>query len=236
MDVRTPGNAPARGSFASGLKVTTIVVVVGVLLALADHSLVSPRDGAHAIPDAPAATATSYAIGRLRRSGRAARAHRRNSRARRSVLTRRGRRRGRRGVRARSEGSDVDSIGECDATEGQTRVLRDRSADVGSTHAAGAQRSTSESDPQASMPPKQMYFTSTYSSMPYFEPSRPSPDCLTPPNGATCVVMRPVFTPTIPYSSCSATRQARPMSRRVEIRREPELGVVGERARLPRRP
>jgi hypothetical protein len=62
MDVRTTGNVPARGSFASGLKVTTIVVVVGVLLALADHSLVSPRDGAHAIPDAPAATATSYAM------------------------------------------------------------------------------------------------------------------------------------------------------------------------------
>ena len=62
MDVRTPGNAPAHGSFASGLKVTTIVVVVGVLLALADHSLVSPQDGAHAIPDAPPATATSYAM------------------------------------------------------------------------------------------------------------------------------------------------------------------------------
>ncbi len=61
MDVRTTGNDPARGSFASGLKVTTIVVVVGVLLALADHSLVSPRDHVHAIPDAPAATATSYA-------------------------------------------------------------------------------------------------------------------------------------------------------------------------------
>ncbi len=61
MDVRTTGNDPARGSFASGLKVTTIVVVVGVLLALADHSLVSPRDDVHAIPDAPAATATTYA-------------------------------------------------------------------------------------------------------------------------------------------------------------------------------
>jgi hypothetical protein len=62
MDVRTTGNVPARGSFASGLRVTTLVVVVGVLLALADHSLVTPRDGAHAIQDAPAAAATSYAM------------------------------------------------------------------------------------------------------------------------------------------------------------------------------
>ena len=61
MDVRTTGNAPSRGSFASGLKVTTIVVVVGVLLALADHSLVTARDGAHAMQDAPAATATNFA-------------------------------------------------------------------------------------------------------------------------------------------------------------------------------
>ena len=49
--------------------------------------------------------------------------------------------------------------------------------------------------------------------MPYFEPSRPSPDSLTPPKGATSVVMSPVLTPTIPYSSASATRQIRPMSR-----------------------
>lgn len=28
--------------------------------------------------------------------------------------------------------------------------------------------------------------TSIYSSRPYFEPSRPSPDCFMPPNGATC--------------------------------------------------
>jgi hypothetical protein len=61
MDVRTHGKAPARGSFASGLKVTTIVVVVGVLLALADQSLVSTRDSAQAMPDTPAATGTTYA-------------------------------------------------------------------------------------------------------------------------------------------------------------------------------
>ena len=30
-----------------------------------------------------------------------------------------------------------------------------------------------------------MYLSSVYSSSPYLEPSRPSPDCFTPPNGAT---------------------------------------------------
>ena len=62
MDVRMTGNAAAHGSFASGLKVTTIVVIVGVLLALADHSFVSPRDGAHAAQDVPSATATNHAL------------------------------------------------------------------------------------------------------------------------------------------------------------------------------
>ncbi len=32
---------------------------------------------------------------------------------------------------------------------------------------------------------------SRYSSILYFEPSLPSPDCLTPPNGATSVEIRP---------------------------------------------
>ena len=64
-----------------------------------------------------------------------------------------------------------------------------------------------------SMPPKHTYFTCTNSSMPYIEPSRPRPDCFTPPKGATSVVMSPVLTPTIPYSSASATRQIRPISR-----------------------
>ena len=49
--------------------------------------------------------------------------------------------------------------------------------------------------------------------MPYFEPSRPMPDSLTPPNGATSVEMKPVLMPTIPYSSASETRQMRPRSR-----------------------
>ena len=44
--------------------------------------------------------------------------------------------------------------------------------------------------------------------------------------------MIPVLMPTMPYSSASATRQTRPMSRRVEIRGEAELGVVGQRDRL----
>ena len=61
MDVRTHGNAPATGTIASGLKVTMLVVVVGVLLAFADHSLVAPRDGAVNAHDVPAATAT-YAV------------------------------------------------------------------------------------------------------------------------------------------------------------------------------
>ena len=37
-----------------------------------------------------------------------------------------------------------------------------------------------------------------YSSMPYFEPSRPRPDCLTPPKGATSLEIRPVLWPTMP--------------------------------------
>ena len=42
------------------------------------------------------------------------------------------------------------------------------------------------------------------SSMPYFDPSRPIPDSLTPPNGATSFEMIPSLTPTIPYSSPTA--------------------------------
>ena len=63
--------------------------------------------------------------------------------------------------------------------------------------------------------------------MPYLEPSRPKPDSFTPPNGATSVEMMPVLRPTMPYSSASETRQERPRSRRVEVRGEAELGVVG---------
>ena len=49
--------------------------------------------------------------------------------------------------------------------------------------------------------------------MPYLLPSRPVPDSLTPPKGATAVEIRPVLMPTMPYSTASATRQIRPMSR-----------------------
>src|SRR5689334_3801904 len=57
-----------------------------------------------------------------------------------------------------------------------------------------------------------VYLSSTYSSMPYFEPSRPRPDCFTPPNGATSVEMMPSLTPTMPLSSAPDTRHARPRS------------------------
>src|SRR3954469_14167164 len=62
-------------------------------------------------------------------------------------------------------------------------------------------------------PPISTYFTSRYSSMPYFEPSRPRPELFTPPKGATSVEMMPAFTPTIPTSMRSATRHTRPRSR-----------------------
>src|SRR5437867_9113723 len=68
-------------------------------------------------------------------------------------------------------------------------------------------------DDHRSTPPNARYFSSSHSSMPCFEPSRPLPDSFTPPKGATSVEMMPVLMPTIPYSSASATRQMRPMSR-----------------------
>ncbi len=66
---------------------------------------------------------------------------------------------------------------------------------------------------ESQMPPKHTYLISRNSSIPYFEPSRPIPDSLTPPKGATSVEMMPVLTPTIPLSSASATRHTRPRSR-----------------------
>ena len=51
-----------------------------------------------------------------------------------------------------------------------------------------------------------MYFTSRYSSIPCFPPSRPTPLSLTPPNGAAAVDTAPVLAPTIPASSASPTR------------------------------
>ena len=49
--------------------------------------------------------------------------------------------------------------------------------------------------------------------MPYFEPSRPMPLSFMPPKGAISVEMMPSLMPTMPYSSASATRQMRPLSR-----------------------
>jgi short chain dehydrogenase len=48
------------------------------------------------------------------------------------------------------------------------------------------------------MPPMQRYFVSRYSSMPYFDPSRPLPLSLMPPKGASSVEMIPSLMPTIP--------------------------------------
>src|SRR5690606_39733702 len=59
------------------------------------------------------------------------------------------------------------------------------------------------------IPPRHRYFISRYSSIPYFEPSRPSPEDFMPPKGATSVEIRPVLIPTMPYSSASATRTTR---------------------------
>ena len=42
------------------------------------------------------------------------------------------------------------------------------------------------------------YFVSRYSSMPSAPPSRPSPEALTPPNGAAGLEISPWLTPTIP--------------------------------------
>ena len=65
----------------------------------------------------------------------------------------------------------------------------------------------------APMPPMARYLISRKSSMPYLLPSRPRPDSFMPPKGAVSVEMMPSLMPTMPYSSASATRQTRPMSR-----------------------
>mmetsp|Transcript_4794 Transcript_4794/g.14875 ORF Transcript_4794/g.14875 Transcript_4794/m.14875 type:complete len:230 (+) Transcript_4794:186-875(+) len=61
--------------------------------------------------------------------------------------------------------------------------------------------------------PMHTYLISRYSSVPYRDPSRPSPDSFMPPKGATSLEMMPSLTPTMPYSSASAARKARPTSR-----------------------
>src|SRR5262249_7511514 len=87
-------------------------------------------------------------------------------------------------------------------------------ADAGDQDRPASRKAGSESARVArQMPPMHRYLVSRYSSMPYFEPSRPRPDCLMPPNGATSFEIRPVLMPTIPYSSASDTRQTRARSR-----------------------
>ena len=54
-----------------------------------------------------------------------------------------------------------------------------------------------------------MYLLSVNSSRPSWPPSRPRPDCLTPPNGAAGSDTMPRLTPTMPVSSASDTRSAR---------------------------
>ncbi|KAE9543270.1 hypothetical protein AGLY_003181 [Aphis glycines] len=55
--------------------------------------------------------------------------------------------------------------------------------------------------------PKQIYFISVYSSIPWREPSLPRPDSLTPPNAASVADIIPSLTPTIPTSKAFATLQ-----------------------------
>src|SRR2546423_2099436 len=56
-----------------------------------------------------------------------------------------------------------------------------------------------------------MYLVSRNSRSPSWEPSRPTPLCLTPPKGAAGSEMKPRFRPTIPDSIASATK--RPFAR-----------------------
>jgi hypothetical protein len=62
-------------------------------------------------------------------------------------------------------------------------------------------------------PPRLIYLTCRNSSMPSTEPSRPIPLSLTPPKGATSVVMIPSLIPTMPDSMARPTRNARARSR-----------------------
>ena len=72
------------------------------------------------------------------------------------------------------------------------------------------------------------YFTSTNSSIPYFEPSRPMPDSLTPPNGAISFEMMPTLMPTMPYSSAFGNAPDAADVAAVEVRGQAVFGVVGE--------
>ena len=109
--------------------------------------------------------------------------------------------------------------------EGDRELRARRPADAGTPAGGEAHRVRGDASDAAALtrsirlsqicqiPPRHRYLISRNSSSPYFDPSRPRPDSFTPPNGATSVEMMPVLMPTIPYSSASATRQIRPMSR-----------------------
>src|SRR6266508_2554503 len=68
-------------------------------------------------------------------------------------------------------------------------------------------------DPLAAQRFMATYLISRYSAMPSAPPSRPKPDCLTPPNGAAGLDTIPWFRPTMPVSRPSTTRKARLRSR-----------------------
>src|SRR5690606_31731434 len=51
-----------------------------------------------------------------------------------------------------------------------------------------------------------VYLVDRYSWMPSAPPSRPTPDCLTPPNGAAAFETTPTFRPIMPVSSASIIR------------------------------
>lgn len=57
-----------------------------------------------------------------------------------------------------------------------------------------------------------VYFVVRYSSMPSNEPSRPMPDCLTPPKGAAAFEMTPALRPIMPVCSFSIMRMPRARS------------------------
>lgn len=61
--------------------------------------------------------------------------------------------------------------------------------------------------------------------MPCVDPSRPMPLSLTPPNGATSVVMRPSLMPTMPLWSARETRKGEIAA--VKIGGQSEFGRVG---------
>src|SRR5699024_10386235 len=58
-------------------------------------------------------------------------------------------------------------------------------------------------------PPIPTYFVSRNSSIPTLPPSRPIPECFTPPNGAAGLDTTPWLRPTMPASNASLTRKAR---------------------------